>query len=109
MNQFKFSCPHCEQHLQCDEQFSGREIQCPNCHHLIHIPPIPGRTAEYNPESGKTWDTFVTSGNVPLPKGISLASKPDRSGPPRKEAIFRGATEEFSIFPEAILEEMALV
>jgi DNA-directed RNA polymerase subunit RPC12/RpoP len=85
MSQFKFSCPHCDQHLQCDEQASGREIQCPNCHHLIRVPPIPGRTAEYNPESGKTWATFVASGNVPPPKGVSLARKPDRSGPPRKE------------------------
>ena len=109
MNQFKFSCPHCEQHLQCDEQASGREIQCPNCHHLIRIPPIPGRTAEYNPESGKTWATFVSSGNVLPPKGISLGRKPDRSGPPRKEPIFRGATEEISILFEAIPEEMALM
>ena len=109
MNQFKFSCPHCEQHLQCDEQASGREIQCPNCHHLIHIPPIPGRTADYNPESGKTWDTFVTSGNVAPPTGISLACKRDQSGLPRKELIFRGATEEIAILFEAIPEEMALV
>src|ERR1039458_275816 len=85
MREFKLSCPHCEQHLQCDEQASGREIQCPNCQHLIRIPPIPGRTAEYNPESGKTWATFVPSGNVPPPKGISLRRKPDWSGPPRKE------------------------
>ncbi|HUA67200.1 MAG TPA: hypothetical protein VMA13_01515 [Candidatus Saccharimonadales bacterium] len=54
MSEFKFSCPHCRQHLQCDEQFSGREILCPSCHHLIHIPPIPGKTAQYQPESGKT-------------------------------------------------------
>jgi hypothetical protein len=66
---------HCEQHLQCDEHASGLEIQCPNCNHLIRIPPIPGRTAEYNPESGNTWATFVPSGNVPPPKGISLASR----------------------------------
>jgi DNA-directed RNA polymerase subunit RPC12/RpoP len=90
MNQFKFSCPRCEQHLQCDEQESGRELQCPNCHHLIRVPPIPGRTAEYNPEFGKTWATFVASGNVPPPKGISLASRtgqcrPERSQP--KEAL----------------------
>jgi hypothetical protein len=59
MNEFKFSCPHCDQHLQCDEQFSGREIQCPACDHLIRIPAIPGKTVEFNPESGKTWATFV--------------------------------------------------
>ncbi len=109
MNQFKFSCPHCEQHLQCDQQASGREIQCPNCQHLIHVPPIPGRTTGYNPESGKTWATFVPSGNVPPARGISLVRKTDGSGPPRKEAIFRGVTEEFSILFEAIREEMALM
>jgi len=82
MSQFKFSCPHCAQHLQCDERASGREIQCPNCQYLIRIPPIPGRTAEYHPESGKTWATFVPSGNVPPPKGISPGGRPDRSGLP---------------------------
>jgi hypothetical protein len=43
------------------------------------------------------------------PKGILPARKPDRSGPPRKEPIFPGATEEFSILFEAIPEEMALM
>ena len=109
MNQFKFSSPHCEQHLQCDEQASGREIQCPNCRHLIHIPPISGRTAGYNPESGKTWATFVALGNVLPLKGISLGRWPDLSRPPRKEAIFRVITEKNWIFREANPEEMALM
>ena len=108
MNQFKFFCPHCEQHLQCDGQASSREIQCPNCHHHIHVPPIPGRTAEYNPESGKTWVTFVAFGNILPPKGISLACKPDRSGPLRKEPIFRGASEKIPILFEAFPEGKAL-
>jgi len=77
MNPLKFSCPHCGQHLQCDESASGREIQCPNCNHLIRIPPIPGRTAEYSPESGKTWATFVSSPNAQTPKGLSLGRKDD--------------------------------
>jgi len=68
-----------------------------------------GRTAEYHPESGKTWATFVPSGNMLPPKGISLVRRADRSGPLRKEALFGGATEEFSIFPEANSEEMALM
>ena len=72
MSQFKFSCPQCQQHLQCDEQFSGREIQCPGCHHLIRVPPVPGRTVEYSPESGKTWATFVPPGNVSPPSGLSI-------------------------------------
>jgi hypothetical protein len=80
MSEFKFSCPQCQQHLQCDEQFSGREIQCPGCNHLIRIPPIPGKTVQYNPESGKTWATFVPAGNVP--KGISTTPKKEDPKPP---------------------------
>jgi hypothetical protein len=82
MSEFKFSCPHCQQHLQCEEQFSGREIQCPGCHHLIRIPPVPGKTVDYQPESGKTWATFVPQGNVPPPKGLSINPKKDGQKPP---------------------------
>ena len=80
MSEFKFSCPQCQQHIQCDEQFSGREIQCPDCHHLIRIPPVPGKTVQYNPESGKTWDTFVPRGNMPPPKDLSVRPKNDNAG-----------------------------
>jgi DNA-directed RNA polymerase subunit RPC12/RpoP len=59
MSEFKFSCPHCQRHLKCSEADSGRQIQCPACNVLIRIPPVPGQTANYQPEQGKTWDTFV--------------------------------------------------
>jgi len=59
MGDFKFSCPHCNQHLQCEDKFSGRQIQCPACNHLIRIPAAPGKTAEFKPESGMTWQTHV--------------------------------------------------
>jgi hypothetical protein len=84
MNQFKFSCPHCQQHLQCDEQFSGREIQCPACHVLIRIPHIPGKTVDFKPEVGKTWATFVPPGNAPPAPGLSLGRREDRPNPPAK-------------------------
>ena len=67
MSDFKFACPKCEQHLQCDEQFSGRQIQCPSCHILLHIPPIPGRTAAFQMESGKTWATYIAPVLAPRP------------------------------------------
>jgi DNA-directed RNA polymerase subunit RPC12/RpoP len=76
MSEFKFFCPKCQQHLQCDEQFSGREIQCPACNVLLRIPPVPGQTAKYNPESGKTWATFVPSGKAQPPKDLKLQRKP---------------------------------
>jgi hypothetical protein len=84
MSELSFSCPQCEQHLRCDAQFSGREIQCPGCHHLIRIPPVPGQTASYSPESGKTWATFVPQGSAP-PKNISLTPKKDPPKPPANE------------------------
>jgi hypothetical protein len=82
MKPFKFSCPQCQQHLQCDEQLSGREIQCPGCHHLIRIPPVPGQTAQYTPESGKTWATFLPPAGGATPKNLSMAPKKEDPKPP---------------------------
>jgi len=61
MNEFKFSCPHCGQHIKAAEDLMGRQFQCPSCHHLIRVPPPPGRedTKSGTVESGRTWDTFV--------------------------------------------------
>jgi len=72
MNDFKFNCPHCDQHLQCDPQFSGREIQCPGCSHLIRIPKAPGQTAHYQPEVGQTWATHVGAGRAAAPGSLRL-------------------------------------
>jgi hypothetical protein len=68
MSDFKFSCPHCEQHLQCDERLGGRQIQCPACHHLIAIPLSPAQQAQGKQavESGQTWNTYVP--RTPKPK-----------------------------------------
>jgi DNA-directed RNA polymerase subunit RPC12/RpoP len=80
MAEFKFSCSHCDQHLQCDESLSGRQIQCPHCNTLIRIPPAPGKTAAYQPESGKTWGTFV-GGQIEPPKGIAIKHPNDLPRP----------------------------
>ncbi|HEY3761902.1 MAG TPA: hypothetical protein VGN23_09155 [Verrucomicrobiae bacterium] len=58
--EFKFYCPHCDQPLQCETRFGGRQIQCPACQHLIRIPnpPVGAGFTQVQPESGRTWDTF---------------------------------------------------
>ena len=76
MSEFKFNCPHRDQHLKCDDGASGRQIQCPNCDHLIRIPPAPGHTADYQPESGMTWVTHVSAGRVEPPANLSLPPNP---------------------------------
>jgi hypothetical protein len=51
---------------------------------LIRIPAMPGRTADYRPETGQTWGTFVPAGDVPPPPGLSLHRKPEPPKAPGK-------------------------
>jgi hypothetical protein len=60
MKEFKFTCPHCAQHLQAAESLAGRQFQCPGCNHLIHVPqPSNAARKPVRLESGHTWDTFL--------------------------------------------------
>ena len=38
MAEFKFSCPQCGQHVQCDTSYSGQQINCPICRKSIVVP-----------------------------------------------------------------------
>ena len=71
MSEFKFSCPHCDRHIQCDERYSGKQIQCPACDHLITIPISAARLAagHNTVQSGMTWDTFLPGNKVEVLKG----------------------------------------
>ena len=84
MSEFKFSCPHCEQHIQCDSKFCGRQIQCPGCNHLIVIPPSPTvvKQGNYKADSGLTWATHVPPPQAAPPKDLSV--KKDNRKPPRR-------------------------
>jgi hypothetical protein len=92
MSEYKFSCSHCEQHLQCDESLGGKQITCPACHHLIRIPPSPAQLAgaDYSAESGRTWDTFVNRPSPPKPKPPAPALQtmaPPADVPPSEPAL----------------------
>jgi DNA-directed RNA polymerase subunit RPC12/RpoP len=41
MADMKFSCSHCGQQIECDELWSGHEIQCPTCQGQLVVPPKP--------------------------------------------------------------------
>ena len=45
MAEFKFSCPQCAQHIQCDTSYSGAQINCPACQQIIVVPPAPHSAA----------------------------------------------------------------
>ena len=38
MSEIKFSCPHCDQHIACDESLTGVPIRCPACQREITVP-----------------------------------------------------------------------
>jgi concanavalin A-like lectin/glucanase superfamily protein len=44
MAEFKFFCPQCGRHIQCDTSYSGTQIDCPVCKQSIVVPQPP-RTA----------------------------------------------------------------
>jgi outer membrane lipoprotein-sorting protein len=41
MPDFKFSCPHCDQHMLVDDGYAGIQINCPACQKLILVPSVP--------------------------------------------------------------------
>jgi hypothetical protein len=45
MTEIKFSCPQCSQHILCDTNYAGAQINCPTCQQLIAVPPAPQAAA----------------------------------------------------------------
>jgi len=41
MSEFKYACPHCGQHIQCDSAQSGTTMECPTCFQKIIAPQAP--------------------------------------------------------------------
>jgi len=38
LNEIKFACPHCHQHIACDEGYCGYQIACPACQGGMIVP-----------------------------------------------------------------------
>jgi len=38
MSEFKFSCPNCDQHIACDDEWVGAQIRCPTCQAELTVP-----------------------------------------------------------------------
>ena len=41
MKTIKFACPHCDQHIQCGEEYGGIQIACPSCEGTMQVPEGP--------------------------------------------------------------------
>jgi hypothetical protein len=82
MSQLKFNCSHCEQRLECDEQFAGRQITCPACQGLTLVPAVSGKAAPALPKSGMTfvpesWKKPASSKTPPSPQKTGMTSVPE--------------------------------
>lgn len=53
MNEFKYACPVCGQHIKCDSSQSGTVMECPTCFQKITAPQAPGSTEQKFILSGK--------------------------------------------------------
>ena len=40
MSEIKFACPHCSQHIVCDDLYCSEQTDCPGCQRTLFIPPL---------------------------------------------------------------------
>jgi DNA-directed RNA polymerase subunit RPC12/RpoP len=41
MSEYKYACPVCSQHIQCDSSLAGTAMKCPTCFQMIIAPQAP--------------------------------------------------------------------
>src|SRR5579859_4073592 len=51
MADIKFACPHCAQHITCDELWGGHQLECPSCKNPLTVPAKPAPAAPKGPGS----------------------------------------------------------
>lgn len=47
MNDVKFACPHCSQHIACDGDYAELSIECPSCGGTLVVPRLMGASSEH--------------------------------------------------------------
>ena len=75
---FKFDCPDCQQNISTEEDYSGKNVQCPTCGAAFVVPSIPA-TALGAEEGG---EVPVTPHSQPL--GPKLLKRPAYQAPQMK-------------------------
>ena len=89
MSEFKFTCPQCGQHILCDTQWSGSEINCPACQQTLVVPSLGPPVIE-----------------TPTATGPQIAQQPSASRvnyDPKHNAAFGAATRPKTYLMEAIV------
>jgi uncharacterized delta-60 repeat protein len=112
MNDIKFNCPQCGQHLAVDATGVGMTVACPKCGQAIIVPSIPASGASVTPNSSaKTkwwlWSLMATAATVvalvavwflairqPGMAKLGQETKAESSAPPRAPRRESGSTSQ---------------
>ncbi len=84
MADFRFKCPQCGQEIECDELWSGHQIQCPTCQKEITVPPKPDGPPHASFASAKPGQSRLSIGS-----SRAEAAATDRAVPPQVAALER--------------------
>ena len=60
MAEFKFPCPLCGRHIQCDTGYAGTQINCPGCQQPITVP------TPTSPAKSKAWRIVLITGGLAI-------------------------------------------
>ena len=95
MAEIKFSCPQCRQHISGDEQWSGRQIQCPTCATALTVPQVllppvaaPPVLKSPAPQPPPSHGPKLSAGVTQVPRSTAPGPIPHRqlaARPPRTE------------------------
>ncbi len=85
----KFSCPHCDQHISCNEAWAGHEIACPACQAPIVVPHFQAPSVEPAPavvarEVSKAGAPMLATGATQVARSTAHAPAPVKKIIPRR-------------------------
>jgi DNA-directed RNA polymerase subunit RPC12/RpoP len=83
MNEFKFDCPTCGQHILAAHEWIGREIDCPSCNTRLTIPPPQKALKKTMPIKTSAAEKLSKSRSGPIPPGprAGASAKPEVQPP----------------------------
>lgn len=61
MSEIKFACPHCAQHVACDNDYAGISILCPACGKPMDVPVLSAQAADHP-------DLYLVASKPSLPR-----------------------------------------
>jgi hypothetical protein len=82
MADIKFTCPHCQQGIECDQLWCGHEINCPTCQAGITVPhveaaPAAAKPLVPKPPSGPT--PRLSAGKTQVARSVTPTGVPQKA------------------------------